>query len=284
MPLIVELSAGDLPTGALRELPRRTVPTVKEWSEIWRDPTTVVESPLPDGHGGLAGVMPDRRLRDHLHHASSTVIPVHRHLGPARVGTFEKFGECGQTLALESWTPHLSGLSRWSGFVECGVQTQSGDKCDRASHGLTEMEQVKGSVAAVGDHYHRTVGYPATDLSNDLTRPVGESFVSSSHLMTVSFRRSQCGQRRQRPCPMCLWYVGQQHQAYPAQTGGLDEMTPAGAHRIAIYPLRPDPNASPSLQRLVNAEYQWTITPIQGVESTATAEHGSTGEVTTELD
>lgn len=58
------------------------------------------------------------------------------------------------------------------------------------------MKQVKGSVAAVGDHYHRTVGYPATDLDNHLTRPIGESFVSSSQLMTVSFRRSQCGQHR----------------------------------------------------------------------------------------
>lgn len=40
-------------------------------------------------------------------------------------------------------------------------------------------------------------------------------------------------------------------------------MTPAGAHRVAINPLRPDPAASPSLQRLVDAEYQWTITPIK---------------------
>ena len=40
-------------------------------------------------------------------------------------------------------------------------------------------------------------------------------------------------------------------------------MTPAGAHRVAIYPLCLDPTASPSLQRLVDAEHQRTVSPIK---------------------
>ena len=38
----MESTGGYLPTGGLRALSRRTVPTAEEWSVIWRDPTTGV--------------------------------------------------------------------------------------------------------------------------------------------------------------------------------------------------------------------------------------------------
>ena len=58
------------------------------------------------------------------------------------------------------------------------------------------MEQMEGSVAAVGHQYQTTVGQPAPELEDHLTRPVGEPFVRPTQLLTVALRGSQGGQYR----------------------------------------------------------------------------------------
>ena len=103
-------------------------------------------------------MIPERCLRAELHSPSNTVVPRERRAHPARIGTVQECLECVQTMALETRTPHLAGPARRSGFIECGVETQSGNEGDRMSHRLTEVEQVEGSIAAVGDHHDVSVG------------------------------------------------------------------------------------------------------------------------------
>ncbi len=103
-------------------------------------------------------MIPERCLRAELHSPSNTVVPRERCAHPARIGTVQECPECGQALTLDARTTHLAGPTRRSGFIECGIETQSGNEGDRTSHGLTEMEQVEGGVAAVGDRDDVSVG------------------------------------------------------------------------------------------------------------------------------
>ena len=107
-------------------------------------------------------MIPESCLRAELYSPSNTVVPRERRAHPARIGTVQECFECGQALALDARTPHLTGLTRRSGCIERGVETQSGNEGDRTSHRLTEMEQVEGGIAAVGDHHDASVGQQAT--------------------------------------------------------------------------------------------------------------------------
>ena len=68
----------------------------------------------------------------------------------------------GRRWPLTRVRPIWPGPTRRRGFIEGGIETQSGNEGDRTGHGLTEIEQVEGSVAAVGDHDDVSVGQPET--------------------------------------------------------------------------------------------------------------------------
>ena len=117
-----------------------------------------------NGHRGLARMIPERCLRAELHSPSNTVVPRERRAHPARIGTVQECPECGQTMALETRTPHLAGPARRSGFIERGVETQSGNEGDRTSHGLTEVEAGRGRRSCC-QRPRRCVGWAASDVA-----------------------------------------------------------------------------------------------------------------------
>ena len=216
-----------------------------------------------NGHRRLAGVIPERGVRAEFHCSGVVIVPCDRRPEPARVGAVEEFFERGQSLSLQTWTPHLTGQSGWSGFVERGVQSQPGDEGDGLSHGLAEVEQIESGVAAVRHHHDGTVRKPAPELEYHLTRPVGDPLVRPSHLLAVALGRSQSGQYRQCPCPARPGYVRKPHQAYPTQAGRLCEVASAGALSVSIYTLGLDASASPALNRLVYAKHQGADTTVK---------------------
>ena len=56
------------------------------------------------------------------------------------------------------------------------------------SHRLTEVEQVEGGIAAVGDHHDASVGQPAAQLKYHPARPVGDLLVGFAYLEMVAVR------------------------------------------------------------------------------------------------
>ena len=76
----------------------------------------------------------------------------------------------------------------------------------------------------------------------------------------VLFRWSKSGQNRQSPGSMRPWYVRQPHQAYPAQTGGLDHVGIAGADSVPVDTQSTDASATAALDRLVYTEHHRLIT------------------------
>ncbi len=171
-----------------------------------------------NGHRRLARMIPERCLRAELHSPSNTVVPRERRAHPACIGTVQECPECGQTMALETRTPHLAGPARRSGFIECGVETQSGNEGDRMSHRLTEVEQVEGSIAAVGDHHDVSVGQPAAQLKYHPARPVGDLLMGFAYPEMVAFGGSERCDDRERPGSMRPGNVGEPHEAYPSQS------------------------------------------------------------------
>ena len=146
-------------------------------------------------------------------------------------------------MSLDAGTSHLTGQSGWSGFVERGVEPQSGDESDRLCQGLAEVEQVECGVAAVSHHDDGTVWKPTPELEYHLTRPVSDFLVSPPSLLIIAFGRSQSRQYGECPCPMRPGYGGQPHQAYPAQAGRLDRMAVAGARSVSVDALCPNATA-----------------------------------------
>ncbi len=139
-----------------------------------------------NGHRRLAAVIPERGVRAEFHRTGIVVVPCDRCPAPACIGAVEEFPERGQSLALETRASHLTGQSSWSGFVERGVQPQSGDEGNGLGHRLAEVEQVECGVAAVRHHHDGTVRKPASELEYHLTRPVGDFLVWSSHLLAIA--------------------------------------------------------------------------------------------------
>ena len=162
-------------------------------------------------------MIPERGVRSEFHRPGIVVVPCDRCPAPARIGAVEEFFERGQALALQTRASHLTGQPGWSGFVECGVEPQSGDEGNGLGHRLAEVEQVKCGVATVSHHDDGTVWKPTPELEYHLARPVSDFLVRPSHLPVVAFGGRKRCQYRQCPCPMRPGYVGQPHQAYPAQ-------------------------------------------------------------------
>ena len=88
--------------------------------------------------------------------------------------------------------------------------------------------------------------------------------VWQTDLTVVLFRRYQSCQDRQSPGPVCPGPVcpgdgRKPHQAYPAQSGRLDQMGLAGAHSVSVHAQSADVTAAAALDRLVYTEHHRLI-------------------------
>ena len=121
------------------------------------------------------------------------------------------------------------------------------------------MEQIECSVAAVSDHYHGTVGQPATKLEDDLSCPIGDLLMGFAEHEMVAFGGSERCHDRKSPGSMRPGNVGEPHKANLAQPTGLDQMRLAGTSGIAVYGSGLDSSAPTPLDRLVYAEHERLI-------------------------
>ena len=136
--------------------------------------------------------------------------------------------------AFQRGTTVLTGLTGRGRFIEGGVQAQTGDQDNGLSQRLAAVEQVEDGVAAVAHQHQGALRQPAAQLHDHLPRPVGELFVAASALPVVAFRGRQHGEKRPGPIASRPGDLAQPHQGNPAQTAGLDQVAPAGTHRIAV--------------------------------------------------
>ena len=128
------------------------------------------------------------------------------------------------------------------------------------------MEQVQHGVAVVAHQHQWTLGQPAAQLHDHLSRPVGELLVPTSLLLVVPRRWRQHGEHRQGPMASGPRHVAQPHQGDPAQAAGLDQLAPAGTHRVAVDAPTFDLGAATPFQGFVDAEDQGAIPTIKVLE------------------
>ena len=106
----------------------------------------------------------------------------------------------------------------------------------------------------------------AAQLHDHLAGPVSELFVAASALPVAAFRGRQHGEKGQGPIASRPGDMAQPHQGDPAQATGLDQVAPAGTHRIAVDAQGFDFRATAPFQGFVDAEDQRTIALIQVLE------------------
>ena len=128
------------------------------------------------------------------------------------------------------------------------------------------MEQVQHDVTVVAHQHQGALRQPAAQLHDHLPRPVGELLVAASLLLVVPRRWRQHREHRQGPMASGPGYVAQPHQGDPAQAAGLDQLAPAGTHRVTVDAQEFDFRAAPPLQGFVDAEDQRAIALIQILE------------------
>ena len=134
------------------------------------------------------------------------------------------------------------------------------------SQRLAAVEQVQDGVAAVAHQHQGAVGQPAAQLQDHLPGPVSELFVAASALPVVAFRGRQHGKKGQGPIASRPGDMAQPHQGNPAQATGLDQVAPAGTHRIAVDAQGFDFRTAAPFQGFVDAEDQRTISLVQVLE------------------
>ena len=106
----------------------------------------------------------------------------------------------------------------------------------------------------------------AAQLHDHLAGPGSELFVAASALPVAAFRGRQHGEKGQGPIASRPGDMAKPHQGDPAQATGLDQMAPAGTHRIAVDAQGFDFRATAPFQGFVDAEDQRTIALIQVLE------------------
>ena len=100
---------------------------------------------IPDGG-------PGGQFRD----SGTAVIPGHRRGFPHNIGLVEELFQGGLARALHPGPAHPARFTGRRGCVEGGIQAQPGDEGNRIAEGLTGMEQVQDSVAAIPHQYQGT--------------------------------------------------------------------------------------------------------------------------------
>jgi hypothetical protein len=95
-------------------------------------------------------------------------------------------------------------------------------------------QQGDGGEAAVGHRDDAPPGQPAGDLQQRLPPPVRELLVPLAPRGGVPLGGRQHGQEGQAPDAASPRDGCQQHDGKPAQATGFDEVTTAGADRVAV--------------------------------------------------
>ena len=163
--------------------------------------------------------------------------------------------EVGEALAHQAGPPLLPGHSRRRWREEARIQTQAHDEGGHRPHGV---EQFQRSVRLVPDDDQATIGHPAVDLPDQLTRPGGQGLVGPSPASGAAFGGGEHRQERQRPHAACPRDGHQEGGADPAQAAHFDEVAPAGAHRVTVDARRGDALAASALDRFIDPHHQRT--------------------------
>jgi hypothetical protein len=90
----------------------------------------------------------------------------------------------------------LTRIAWWGWLVEGGIQAQAADEGDRIGEPPTSVEELQGSVGAVGYGYYLAFWVPAPHQQKKLPGPFGEALVPLAGLCCVALGRSQRRQER----------------------------------------------------------------------------------------
>ena len=209
-----------------------------------------------DRHHGQAVVAPHGGGRGDQEVARSTAIPVlDMERLPDRPGIGRHLGQCRQALAGFARTAHGARRTGWCRLIERRIQAQACDDGEAAAPQGMQEEQRR--EAAVGHEDEVAARQPAAGLQGELPAEVQQRLVPASLREVVSLGGDEGGQERKRPHAFCPGNGGEQHQAHPTQSAGLDEMTVRRAHRIPIDAARRDLRSPAPLDRVVQAEDHW---------------------------
>src|SRR5215210_4623032 len=114
------------------------------------------------GYGEQARGVPHGRLGRDLDHGLPAPVPAgDRGRLPKGGGAFGYLRKVGQAFSLEARPPYLARASWRSRFVEGGIQAQTGDEGDRSSQPAAAIEQLQGSVSAIGYSHDLALRIPA---------------------------------------------------------------------------------------------------------------------------
>ena len=190
-----------------------------------------------DRHDRHAAVTPDGGIRADFHHAVALAIPAgHDNPLPAGGLVGQHLGQGRQALALGPRPSDGAGWARRSRPVKGRIKPQAGDAGDLLpQQGGQELERGEAAVA-----HH-----------DQMPAPVGQLLVPPPVLAAVALRGGEGRQERQCPDPPGPGNQHQQHETEPAQATRLDEVSVAGADRVAVDALGADALAAPTLDRVV---------------------------------
>jgi hypothetical protein len=99
------------------------------------------------------------------------------------------------------------------------------------------VEELQGSIPAVGDGDDLMVWLPASELQEHLPSPLGDLLVAFAALLAVTFGGSQGRKERQGPYPTGPRNLRQKRQAHPSEGTRFDQVGAAGTRRVAVDPL-----------------------------------------------
>src|SRR5215213_1850659 len=121
----------------------------------------VVDQHPAHWHGEQACGVPHGRLRGDLDRSLAFAAPVGERGGlPNGVGVFGQRRKVGQALALYARSSYLARLAWRRRLVERGVQPKTGDEGDRLGELAAAIEELQGSVSAIGDGHQLSFWVP----------------------------------------------------------------------------------------------------------------------------
>ncbi len=184
---------------------------------------------------------------------------------PDGFGVAQAFGELGQPLSFDRWSPAAGAFGRRR-RKEVGVETQSGDDADAASDCGKEFD---GGESAVADQDDAAAGKPAVDLQDGLAGTIDQRLRGARLVAIEALRRSQHGEEGQRHDAARPGHLDQQLGTEPTQTAGFDEVSLGGANGIAVDAAGPDLGSPPSLDRIVETDHHRRIRLHEGGDEQA---------------
>src|SRR3954466_7698850 len=105
-------------------------------------------------------------------------------------------------LALADLRAALAGPAGWGRGEQVGIEPQTGDQADVATH---RGDQFEAGEAAVADNGDGALGQPAPGLQDRLDGPAGQRLVAPAAFSAGALRGREDGQERQCPAPLRPW-------------------------------------------------------------------------------